>query len=66
MRLDDIKEQLELIGLGDLPYRDTDEEKIIMFREQEGLLYLIEAEARQLRFKITLARQDLEPKPQRK
>ena len=63
MLLTDIKEHLELIDLGDLPYRDTDEEKIIMFREQEGLLYLIEAEARQLRLKITLARQGLEPKP---
>lgn len=42
MLLADIKEQLELIDFGDLPYRDTNEEKIIMFREQEIIALQIE------------------------
>ena len=63
MLLTDIKDQLELIGLGDLPYRETDEEKIVLFREQEAILYGIEAAARSLRFQIALTRQSLEPPP---
>ena len=61
MLLTDIKDQLELIGLGDLPYRETDEEKIVLFREQEAILYQIEAAARSLRFQLALTRHSLEP-----
>ena len=63
MQLADIKEQLELLGLGDLPYRETDKEKIALFREQETILFQIETAARSLRFEIVLTRQALEPKP---
>lgn len=59
MRLADIKEQLELMELGDLPYRETNAEKIDMYRDQEAILFGIETAARDLRFRLQLTRIDL-------
>ena len=57
--LEEIKERLELITLGELPYRDTDAEKIAMYREQEATIEAIEAAARFLRYRIATERKSL-------
>jgi len=60
-RLAAIKEQLELITLGDLPYRETDAEQVEMLREQENILSQIQTTACNLRATITRERQTYDP-----
>jgi len=66
--LEGIKERLQLVTLGELPYRDTDAEKIHMYREQESVVMEIEWLARRLRARITTERKRLTEidKPKRK
>lgn len=56
-RLESIKEQLELTTLGDLPYRESDDEKIAMLHEQDAILATIAAETYRLRALISKERE---------
>jgi hypothetical protein len=68
-RLESILEQLELTDFGNMPYRESDSERISMYREQEAVLEKIEWAARALRFKIITERKSYDalklPKPKK-